>query len=40
MNKNFVLDVKAITVKVDTTVCDADNFGVWYDEIRKRIWYR
>ncbi len=32
LNKNFVLDVKAITVKVDTTVCDADNFGVWHDE--------
>ena len=32
LNKNFVLDVKAITVKVDTTVCKADDFGAWYDE--------
>lgn len=32
LNKNFALDANAITVKVNTTVCDADNFGVWHDE--------
>lgn len=32
LNKNFVSDVRAITVKVDTTVCEADDFNVWYDE--------